>query len=63
VLTWATGARDGSCDWIGWRRVQELTGALDVRELEEREGLYLTVAAGLPLSPGLDPATRVELRS
>jgi len=63
VLTWAVGARDGSCDWIGWRRVQELTGALDVRELEAREGLYLTVAAGLPLSPGLDPATRVELRS
>lgn len=39
-----------------------LTGAEDVRELPAREGLYLTVPAGLALSPGLDPGTRVELR-
>lgn len=63
VLTWATGARDGRCEWVGWDRVAELTGAADVRELEGREALYLTVPAGLPLSPGLDPATRIELRS
>ena len=63
VLTWATGARDGSCEWIGWRRIAELTGVADVRELESRDGLYFTVPAGLPLSPGISPGTRVELRS
>jgi peptidoglycan/xylan/chitin deacetylase (PgdA/CDA1 family) len=63
VLTWATGARDGACEWIGWRRISELTGAADVRELETRDALYFTVPAGLPLSPGVSPATRIELRS
>ena len=63
VLTWATGARDAACDWVGWRRIAQLTGAADVRELESRDALYLTVPAGLPLSSGVSPATRIELRS
>jgi peptidoglycan/xylan/chitin deacetylase (PgdA/CDA1 family) len=62
VSNWAVGARDEGCAWRGWQTVQELTGAEDVRELPAREGLYLTVPAGLPLSPGLDPGTRIELR-
>jgi peptidoglycan/xylan/chitin deacetylase (PgdA/CDA1 family) len=62
VSNWAVGARDERCEWRGWETVQELTGAGDVRELPAREGLYLTVPAGLPLSQGLDPGTRIELR-
>jgi peptidoglycan/xylan/chitin deacetylase (PgdA/CDA1 family) len=62
VSNWAVGARDEGCEWRGWQTVQELTGAGDVRELPAREGLYLTVPAGLPLSQGLDPGTRIELR-
>lgn len=62
LANWAVGVRDGSCEWKGWHSVAELTGAEDVREIPPREGLYLTVPAGVALSPGLDPGTRIELR-
>jgi peptidoglycan/xylan/chitin deacetylase (PgdA/CDA1 family) len=62
VSNWAVGARDERCEWRGWQTVAELTDAGDVRELPARQGLFLTVPAGLPLSQGLDPGTRIELR-
>jgi peptidoglycan/xylan/chitin deacetylase (PgdA/CDA1 family) len=42
--------------------VTELTGAEDVREIPEREALYLTVPGAISLAPGFDPGTRIELR-
>jgi peptidoglycan/xylan/chitin deacetylase (PgdA/CDA1 family) len=63
VSNWAVGARDDKCAWRGWSTVADLTGAPDVRELAVRKALYLTVPDGTPLSPGLDPGTRVELIS
>ncbi|MFQ5890262.1 MAG: polysaccharide deacetylase family protein [Gemmatimonadota bacterium] len=62
VIDWATGARDERCNWVGWEPVRSLTGAIDVVEIEPREALFLTLPAGLPLSAGLDPGSRVELR-
>jgi peptidoglycan/xylan/chitin deacetylase (PgdA/CDA1 family) len=62
VANWATGARDERCEWLGWQTVAELTGAADVRELPAREALFLTLPYGVPLSAGLDPGARVELR-
>lgn len=62
LLTWATGARDGACEWTGWDALKGLTGALEVRQLDRRPAAYLTVPAGLPLAAGLDPGTRIELR-
>jgi peptidoglycan/xylan/chitin deacetylase (PgdA/CDA1 family) len=62
LSNWAVGARDESCEWRGWETVADLTGAGDVRELASREALFFTVPGGLPLSPGLDPGTRIELR-
>jgi len=62
VANWATGARDGECEWVGWQALLDLTGAEDVRELPPREGLYVTVPGGVALSPGFDPGTRIELR-
>jgi peptidoglycan/xylan/chitin deacetylase (PgdA/CDA1 family) len=62
VSNWAVGARDESCAWRGWQTAAELTGAEDVREVPAREGLFLTVPAGVALSTGLDPGTRIELR-
>jgi len=62
VSNWAVGARDESCEWRGWGTVADLTGAGDVRELANREALFLTVPGGMALSPGLDPGARIELR-
>lgn len=62
LLTWATGARDDSCEWRGWDVVQAMTNAADVRQLEQREGLFMSVPAGLPVSAGIEPAARIELR-
>jgi peptidoglycan/xylan/chitin deacetylase (PgdA/CDA1 family) len=62
VSNWAVGARDETCAWRGWGPVAELTGAEDVREIPPREGLFLTVPAGVALSAGLDPGARIELR-
>ncbi|MDT8340906.1 MAG: polysaccharide deacetylase family protein [Longimicrobiales bacterium] len=62
LANWAVGARDGACRWRGWQPLRELTGAEDVRESEEREALFLTLPGGSPLSAGLDPGTRIEVR-
>lgn len=62
VSNWAVGARNEACEWRGWGLVAEFTGAGDVRELGNREALYVTVPGGMALSPGLDPGTRIELR-
>jgi peptidoglycan/xylan/chitin deacetylase (PgdA/CDA1 family) len=62
VANWSMGARDGACGWRGWGPVADLTGAEDVRELQERRALHVTVPGGHALSPGLDPGTRLQLR-
>jgi len=62
VINWAAGARDSSCTWLGWRTVRQLTGVAEIRELEARDALYYSVPAGIPLSLGFAPGTRVELR-
>ncbi len=61
VITWAAGARDSDCEWLGWNAVEQLTGAPGIREIEQREALYLTIPGDTPLSPGFSPGTRVEL--
>lgn len=63
VTNWAVGARDEACEWRGWEAIADLTGAEDVRELAVREALYVAVPSGTPLSPGLDPGTRIEFLS
>jgi peptidoglycan/xylan/chitin deacetylase (PgdA/CDA1 family) len=62
VANWAVGARNAQCGWEGWAAVAELTGAEDVREIPSREGLFLTVPAGVPMATGIAPGTRIELR-
>lgn len=62
VANWALGVRDGSCGWRGWQVLTNVTGAEAIRELTDREALFLTVPGGLPTSPGIDPGMRVELR-
>lgn len=62
VSNWALGVRDEDCEWRGWETLGNLTGAGEVREVEVREALYLTVPGETPFSPGMDPGTRIELR-
>lgn len=62
VSNWALGVRDGACEWRGWEMLLAVTGAEDIRELPTRDGLFLTVPAGLPTSTGLDAGTRIELK-
>lgn len=62
ATNWATGVRDGSCAWLGWQTLLDITDAEAIRELTGRQALYFTVPSGLPTSVGLDPGTRVELR-
>ena len=62
VAAGPVGVRDADCAWRGWDFLESLTGARAIRELDERPGLYLTVPGGLPLSPGLEPGTRIEMR-
>jgi peptidoglycan/xylan/chitin deacetylase (PgdA/CDA1 family) len=61
VIDRATGARDEKCEWRGWNVVQSLTGSIDVLERPAEQSLFFTLPAGLPLSAGLAPGTRVEL--
>jgi peptidoglycan/xylan/chitin deacetylase (PgdA/CDA1 family) len=62
VLTWATGARDSGCVWQGWDALNTLTGITEFNTLEQRDAVYVTVPAGIPLAAGFGPATRIELR-
>nr|MDP2499038.1 hypothetical protein [Candidatus Palauibacterales bacterium] len=62
VAVGPVGARDGDCEWRGWEFLESLTGAREIRELPERSALYLAVPGGHPLSLGLSPGTRVEMR-
>ncbi len=62
LTTWAIGARDSSCTWQGWDALSTLTEIAEFNTLEQRDAVYLTVPAGLPLAAGFGPATRIELR-
>jgi len=62
VTNWALGVRDGACEWRGWTTLLDVTGADDIREITDRDGTFITIPAGLPSSPGIDPGTRIELR-
>ncbi|MEM7416942.1 MAG: polysaccharide deacetylase family protein [Gemmatimonadota bacterium] len=62
VANWALGVRDEACEWRGWGPLLDVTGAEDIREIPRREGLFLTVPAGLPTAQGLDAGSRIELK-
>jgi peptidoglycan/xylan/chitin deacetylase (PgdA/CDA1 family) len=61
VIEGPVASRDEACEWRGWSVLRSLTGAESVREVRARDGLFLTVPAGLPFSHGLAPGSRVEM--
>lgn len=62
VGNWALGVRDADCAWLGWETLREFTSAEDVRELGQRDGLFVTVPGSVPSSAGLEAGSRIELK-
>ncbi|HSM08004.1 MAG TPA: polysaccharide deacetylase family protein [Gemmatimonadota bacterium] len=60
VANWAFATRDGQCRWRGWETLRDFGGALDVIEYQAGPGLFVTVPAGLPVSVGMAPGSRIE---
>ncbi len=63
LVTWALGARDESCDWVGFDYLRELTGAETAGTLEGEPPTYLVVPHGSVVAAGLPPGSRLELRT
>jgi peptidoglycan/xylan/chitin deacetylase (PgdA/CDA1 family) len=63
VTNWAFGSRDGRCRWRGWETLRDFAGAQDVVEYQTGAELFVTVPAGLPVSSGMAPGSRIEFYS
>ena len=60
VTYWAFATRDGECRWRGWDTLRDFGGAQDVVEYQAGAELFVTVPAGLPVSAGMAPGSRIE---
>ncbi|UCC71909.1 MAG: polysaccharide deacetylase family protein [Gemmatimonadota bacterium] len=63
LATWALGARDENCDWLGFEYLRDLAGAETAGTLEARPPTYLVVPHGSVVAAGLPPGTRLEIRT
>lgn len=62
IVTGAVGAHDAGCRRIGYGLVVALTGASRVEALEPRSMVYVTLAAGSPLSDDIPPGARLDVK-
>jgi peptidoglycan/xylan/chitin deacetylase (PgdA/CDA1 family) len=63
LVTWALGARDENCDWLGFDYLRDLTGAETVGTLDGEPPTYIVVPHGSVVAAGLPPGSRLELRT
>ncbi|NIR45867.1 MAG: polysaccharide deacetylase family protein [Gemmatimonadetes bacterium] len=63
LASWALGARDGGCEWVGYEYLRRLTEAEAAATLEPEPPTYLTAVHGHALTAGLPPGLRIELRA
>jgi peptidoglycan/xylan/chitin deacetylase (PgdA/CDA1 family) len=63
LVTWALGARDENCDWVGYDYLRDLAGAETAGTLEGEPPTYLVVPHGSVVAAGLPPGSRLELRT
>lgn len=63
LATWALGARDGDCAWVGYDLLRRLAGADEAGSVEARPATYLVAPHGGALAAGFPPGLRIELES
>ncbi|UCC47364.1 MAG: polysaccharide deacetylase family protein [Gemmatimonadota bacterium] len=63
LATWALGARDEECDWLGYEFLRDVAGAETAGTLEGRPPTYLVAPHGSVIAAGLPPGSRIELRT
>jgi peptidoglycan/xylan/chitin deacetylase (PgdA/CDA1 family) len=63
LVTWALGARDENCDWVGFEYLRDLAGAETAGTLEGEPPTYIVVPHGSVVAAGLPPGSRLELRT
>ncbi len=61
LATWALGARDGDCAWVGYEFLRRLVGAEVVGTLEPGPVTYLVAPHGGAVAAGLPPGMRIEV--
>ena len=62
VLTGRAGVMDAACRPIGYGLVVAATGATRAAPLDDRSTVYVTFPGGSPLTSGIPPGARAELR-
>jgi hypothetical protein len=62
VVTGAPGTHDAGCREIGYGLVVALTGAARVAVIGDRPIVYVTVPHGGPLTAGIPPGARIDVR-
>ncbi|UCF19965.1 MAG: polysaccharide deacetylase family protein [Gemmatimonadota bacterium] len=63
LVSWAIGARDADCNWLGYGYVGELTGAESAGPMEAGPPTYLVAPHGGAATAGLPPGSRIELKN
>ncbi len=63
LVSWAIGARDADCNWLGYDYVRELTGAESAGPMETGPPTYLVAPHGGAATAGLAPGSRIELKN
>ena len=63
LATWALGARDAECDWLGYGLLRDLADAETIGTLEERPPTYLVAPHGSVIAAGLPPGSRIEFKT
>ena len=63
IFTGLTGVRDGGCREIGYGLLAELVNVARADTVAAAPEQYLTIASGSPLSLGIPPGSRLELKS
>lgn len=63
LATWALGARDEDCDWLGYEFLRDIAGAETAGTMEGRPPTYLVAPHGSVIAAGLPPGSRIELKT
>ncbi len=63
LASWALGARDGECEWVGFDLLRRLVGAESAGTVAKAPVAYLVAPRSGVLAAGFPPGSRIELRT